>query len=151
MADQDLSKITATLKGFPLDSMAPGTLAFLRQFERPGVPLTGVVVIQPNQLQVTYGSGEAEFGMTLLASEEIPLRGLGCELNAWNPIETAPKNKRIDLWCIGLGPKGTRFTECIWTRKHNEEFWVDSDDYRLANHGVTPTHWRLPPDAPAGP
>jgi hypothetical protein len=74
--------------------------------------------------------------------------------DAWQPIETAPKQARpIDLW----GQERERYAHeriinCYW---HESGRWVhprtihdDETDDELAQV-YNPTHWRLPPEPPA--
>lgn len=83
-------------------------------------------------------------------------------IEAWQPIETAPKDGTIvDLWGEDLG----RMTDCYWGRPSHEcgemgeycdsdwhfetqESWVDGTfNERLSNTFIT--HWTLPPQPPA--
>jgi hypothetical protein len=76
-----------------------------------------------------------------LASQ--PTQGGG---DGWFPIESAPKNGRIvDLWA-----NGQRYPNVAWCGIGRCWRKVNRDGKTLALAAdVVPTHWRLPPDAPA--
>ena len=72
-------------------------------------------------------------------------------MSEWQPIETAPKDSVVDLWCVFDWPptqdslqSGTRYAHCIfsdgeWKHQYAEKF-VSIDYF--------PTHWMplpLPP------
>lgn len=67
----------------------------------------------------------------------------------WQPIETAPKNRKIDLG--SLHEKGfKRAPDCYWSRKR--QVWNcdhhDADGYSLIRLPFTPTHWMERPASP---
>lgn len=75
-------------------------------------------------------------------------------MNEWQPIETAPRDRIIDLWA-----GGRRWTDCKWGRVDykNEPAW-GRDGGRTTEHGFSgrmvvevenPTHWMEVPAPPA--
>lgn len=72
------------------------------------------------------------------------------ETDGWMPIETAPKDKFIDLWLVHLNNDWTeRYAECIW---HETNGWVQPN----INGGIVVvryddvkvTHWMPRPKPP---
>lgn len=57
------------------------------------------------------------------------------ELNPWQPIETAPKDRRILLFYNGIKTVG------MWGQKY--KCWLDE-----VNFCVEPTHWQELPEDP---
>lgn len=65
----------------------------------------------------------------------------------WKPIETAPKDGTfVDL----LMPSGERLTDFKW-RSHGVAGWCREEGYPSVTRVilVQPTHWMMPPPAPA--
>ena len=62
----------------------------------------------------------------------------------WQPIETAPKDKLIDIWLAD----GKRWCDCYFDRI-SEEWRTSRPSGRLVwiNEKFV-THWMLPPEAP---
>ena len=63
----------------------------------------------------------------------------------WQPIETAPKDRVVDLW----SKKGFRYTDAFWDVCCGEECWTDPNDHGSIEEGGPYTHWRYPPEPPA--
>ena len=61
----------------------------------------------------------------------------------WQPIETAPKRRVIDLW----SQEGGRYPDAVWGVCGDTEGWTDANDHRSLKGGAF-THWR---DRPAPP
>lgn len=71
------------------------------------------------------------------------------EANGWQPIETAPKDRLIDIWTVGYGAEPHRVSDCYHDRICDE--WRTS---RPAGHLMCikakyVTHWRSIPASPA--
>lgn len=62
------------------------------------------------------------------------------ELNQWQPIESAPKNRRILLYC----PEGQRWTIGEWLSLNGNGYWY-SDEFE---NKLNPQHWIELPIAP---
>ena len=69
----------------------------------------------------------------------------------WQPIETAPKTGRVDLWAKRWMARTDRFTyarfpDCRWNPSVDDrpDRWVGLQD------GWRPTHWRPIPAPPKG-
>ena len=62
----------------------------------------------------------------------------------WQPIETAPKRRVIDLWSV----EGERYPDAIWGVCGDVEGWTDANDHGNLGGGMF-THWRDRPVAPA--
>ena len=63
----------------------------------------------------------------------------------WQPIETAPKDRVVDLWST----KGFRYPDALWDVCCGEECWTDPNDHGSIEEGGPYTHWRYPPEPPA--
>jgi hypothetical protein len=61
----------------------------------------------------------------------------------WQPIETAPKDQWIDLWCANKNGEGYRTVECRWSPYFNYFHQACAPAIRNA------THWRPIPEPPA--
>jgi hypothetical protein len=61
----------------------------------------------------------------------------------WQPIETAPKDQWIDLWCANKNGEGYRTVECRWSHDFNYFHQACAPAIRNA------THWRPIPEPPA--
>ena len=70
----------------------------------------------------------------------------------WQPIETAPKDKDILLFCPRLGVVRGCWNDCKY-HKNSKPYWTND---RADIFGVRytksdqPTHWMPLPDAPEG-
>ena len=62
----------------------------------------------------------------------------------WQPIETAPKRRVIDLW----SQEGERYPDAVWGVCGDTEGWTDANDHRSLE-GFTFTNWRDRPVPPA--
>ena len=62
----------------------------------------------------------------------------------WQPIETAPKNRVIDLWSVD----GERYPDAVWGVCGDTEGWTDANDHGSLEGGAF-THWRDRPAPPA--
>ena len=62
----------------------------------------------------------------------------------WQPIETAPKRRVIDLWSV----EGERYPDAIWGVCGDVEGWTDANDHGNLGGGMF-THWRDRPAPPA--
>ncbi len=60
----------------------------------------------------------------------------------WQPIETAPKDRRM-IVVIGVWPRYTTDPWCVWWDSH-DNVWMRWDHVR------SPTHWMPLPDEPKG-
>ena len=71
--------------------------------------------------------------------------------NGWQPIETAPKDRAIDIWAkIWLSDfdtfKGQRFPDCRWKTKDAMGAWPEG--WSGVDKGWRPTHWQPIPEPP---
>ena len=64
----------------------------------------------------------------------------------WQPIETAPKDRVIDLWSV----EGGRYPDAVWGVCGDTEGWTDANDHGSLEGGAF-THWRDRPAPPATP
>lgn len=72
-------------------------------------------------------------------------------MNAWQPIETAPKDGRLIKVKGDLGPYGVTQWEGVakwhlpvnWHR--NDAGWASPKGAMLEQAGYTPTHWTIEP------
>lgn len=65
----------------------------------------------------------------------------------WLPIDTAPKNKPVDLWVVNsVNGNGFRITDCVFD-KYAKEWVKDRRGFSIEYH---PTHWMPPPSKPIG-
>ena len=72
-------------------------------------------------------------------------------MTEWRPIETAPRNKKVDLGqAYGKG-KFVRVPDCYWHRKAKQ--WItkhhDRAGYSALRLPFEPTHWMPIPSPPA--
>lgn len=102
------------------------------------------------------GAGHIDLSVMgpLTAAPQAPALDAGVVRDAWQPIETAPKDKFILVCC----PSGYRttplvFTTAIMHSDYKQGRWVDHANDDLSDWGMEPTHWwmYLPaaPQAPA--
>jgi hypothetical protein len=61
----------------------------------------------------------------------------------WQPIETAPKDRIIDLWC----PEGGRYPDAVWDVCCGVEGWTDANHHGSLGGGYF-THWMDTPEPP---
>ena len=62
----------------------------------------------------------------------------------WQQIETAPKDRVIDLW----SQEGGRYPDAVWGVCGDVEGWADANDHGSLGAGMF-THWRDRPAPPA--
>ena len=72
----------------------------------------------------------------------------------WQPIETAPKDRVVDLW----SSRGFRYPDAFWDiteyrlpddPRPMEYGWTDKNHHGSIEEGGPYTHWRYPPEPPA--
>ena len=63
----------------------------------------------------------------------------------WQPIETAPKDRVVDLWST----KGFRYPDALWDVCWGEKCWTNPHNHVSIEEGGPYTHWRYPPEPPA--
>lgn len=63
----------------------------------------------------------------------------------WQPIETAPKDRVVDLW----SSKGFRYPDALWDVCWGEKCWTNPHNHVSIEEGGPYTHWRYPPEPPA--
>lgn len=72
-------------------------------------------------------------------------------MGEWQPIETALRNKRIDLGQLYASGMFVRAPDCYWHKKMAR--WMckhhDKDGYSLIRMPFTPTHWMPLPTPPS--
>lgn len=83
------------------------------------------------------------------------LENLGGATGCWQPIETAPKDRVVDLWANGrrwtdcrFGPVDYKTTGPAWGRdggKAQEHGYSGKTVVEVEN----PTHWMPPPNPPS--
>lgn len=94
------------------------------------------------------------FGRAALARYE-----QGAPADGWLPIESAPRDRAVDLWIVGEPPY--RMPDCTWGRaphccgeagQYCDSDWHRTPDGWIASDGFaveeTATHWRPPPSPP---
>ena len=65
-------------------------------------------------------------------------------MGAWQPIETAPKNKELLLWVnVAIG-RPLVVQGCWYSVSKRDHGWIDTNGVK-----VPVTHWMPLPDAPA--
>lgn len=77
--------------------------------------------------------------------------------NGWMPIETAPRDREIDLWMS----VGVRIADCRWGRPSHANWgdrhgadqnlpaqWISRSGAALDRRNGLPTHWREKPEPP---
>lgn len=91
-------------------------------------------------------------------------------MSGWQPIETAPKDELIDLWCVpptdsDFSPEdgGIRLTDCSWHEADNifpktgwvrvldDGYWDIVEGAAASSFGLptwVPTHWQPRPEPP---
>lgn len=71
----------------------------------------------------------------------------------WQPIETAPKDRVIDLW----SSRGYRVPDCIWdvvkyatepSFSDEVQGWTDANSHGSVMKAAPFTHWMPKPEAP---
>lgn len=68
-------------------------------------------------------------------------------MSKWQPIETAPKRKVVDLWLVSTrSGRGFRVADCQWDKK--EKDWAQ-DGQGFCFHYLV-THWMPLPEPPKG-
>ena len=82
------------------------------------------------------------------------------ETRGWQPIETAPRDRAIDLWAEdkGLMMPPRRFPDCYWDQEYREVRGIltrANGPWKCIHGGVpdNPTHWMplpIPPDDTGG-
>lgn len=63
----------------------------------------------------------------------------------WQPIETAPKDRVVDLW----SSRGFRYPDALWDVCWGEKCWTNPHNHVSIEEGGPYTHWRYPPEPPA--
>ena len=71
----------------------------------------------------------------------------------WHPIETVPRNRRVDLWAVrwtdhGERLAGHRFSDCRWSK--GGSIRNPAPRWTKLPAGWRPTHWMEPPAGPSG-
>lgn len=71
----------------------------------------------------------------------------------WHPIDTVPRNRRVDLWAVrwtdyGERLAGQRFADCRWS--NGGSIRNPAPRWAKLPTGWRPTHWMEPPVGPGG-
>lgn len=83
------------------------------------------------------------------AAQALRSQQAAIEKMSWQPIETAPKNRPVDLWVVWSNGNQARYAASFWN--HEAESW-QIGQYWLSQYvdkGVKATHWMVPPEPPA--
>ena len=93
------------------------------------------------------GSGSPEEILAELQSKLSTLSGMA-EPVAWQPIETAPKDRLIDVWTVGYGAEPHRMSDCYYDRICDEWRTSRPSGHLMCIKAKYVTHWMTRPTPP---